>query len=278
MTAPRWKGSQKMQEQPTSPEIVYNGDVVTATVVYRGPWDVMVANVPERGSRVTGLPNNLNLKVDKAVLKKVPGRYGEMTLSLTQSTTTLIPGGSTQEAPEYEIDWTQVEKPIENHPRYRTGKNLDGSGVGKEPFAGLSVAFQTEGVSCFDKVKQYFEETSIEKRAVILDAVSVYPLITELIEKKEKGIESFLTFAPVVRKTTTVYLPYVDSASKTTPTVGKCGFRQAPTVFAKANPPTGYNWLKTADRYHRKGDSGPWQRVEEWTGGEEVDVDLYPKG
>ena len=35
-------------------------------------------------------------------------------------------------------------------------------------------------------------------------------------------------------------------------------------------------WFKTADRSVRAGKHGKWQRIEEWTGFDTVDTDLYP--
>ncbi len=83
-------------------------------------------------------------------------------------------------------------------------------------------------------------------------------------ERILKGIESYLVWSPVLTKTSTY---------SNRPTTGGCGVREAPP--SAAVPPSGYEWLKTADQAVQQ-DDGNWVRTQQWTGADEWDAVLYP--
>jgi hypothetical protein len=75
-----------------------------------------------------------------------------------------------------------------------------------------------------------------------------------------KGVTSWSTGVPVVRRTTR------NAGGLTN---GTAWVRDTPPVA-----PTGWEWMKTADRRVRVG--GDIQKIEEWTGAKEWDDTLYP--
>lgn len=93
-------------------------------------------------------------------------------------------------------------------------------------------------------------------------------------EKMMKGVESYTIFLPVITRTT---------QWSTTPPMGKIGFIDSP------EPRDGWKviggtpdwasksseWLKTAERSSSNGD-GTYTFVEQWTGYDQIDGDLYP--
>lgn len=78
-----------------------------------------------------------------------------------------------------------------------------------------------------------------------------------------RGVESFLDFAPVVRRTSR----YLGSSAPDSSDAGQ-------KTDAPAYAPAGYQWLKTADRVSKQGTRGvEWIRQEEWTGARMVLLD-----
>lgn len=84
----------------------------------------------------------------------------------------------------------------------------------------------------------------------------------EYCQKLLRGQESYNEYTPIARLTT---------SSIAKPTTGACG------TIATSPPvdgiPSGYKWLKTADRACKR--SYKWERVQEWTGTWWWDTDLY---
>ena len=76
-----------------------------------------------------------------------------------------------------------------------------------------------------------------------------------------KGVESFLTFAPVISRTSTY---------KSRPTPADYGKICTPPTTV----PGSWVYLKTADRIVQQTDK-TYQRTEQWTGAEEWSTDLY---
>lgn len=85
------------------------------------------------------------------------------------------------------------------------------------------------------------------------------PLAQELYLKLISGTTEYSIGAPVVRRTTT---------NPTNLDAGSAWVRSTPPAG-----PSGYEWLKTADEIRHQGSD--WQRVEEWTGAQEWDANLY---
>lgn len=100
-----------------------------------------------------------------------------------------------------------------------------------------------------------------------------------LAEKMMKGVDSYTIYAPVLTRTTLwATLPEE---------VGVVGVKETPTVRAgwevigaEGNDITAWTslanqWLKTAARSSPNQD-GTYSMVEQWTGADEIDPDLYP--
>lgn len=86
-------------------------------------------------------------------------------------------------------------------------------------------------------------------------------LALELADKLARGQTEYSIAAPVIRRTTN---------SPTSLTSGGAWQRSTPPV----SPGGSWSYLKTADRVSKQGLK--YQRVEEWTGAEEWDTDIYP--
>lgn len=143
----------------------------------------------------------------------------------------------------YEIDWQQIQKSIKDHPRYNGGaytltdtdwEHIDAALAGqKQTSAGASV-----------------DVSSPAGRA-------------NAYTKMRKGIDSYVVFAPVARKTTRNILIFSAGSN--------LGSYSATAPFAGC--PSGYKWLKTSDRARKEGPF--WERTEEWLGADNWDPQLY---
>lgn len=87
-------------------------------------------------------------------------------------------------------------------------------------------------------------------------------LAAKLYSKLVRGNTEYSTGVPLVRRTTTKISGNL--------TAGNAWFRDTPPVV----PPGGWEFLKTADERRRDGTA--FNQVEEWTGANEWDPDLYP--
>ena len=81
-----------------------------------------------------------------------------------------------------------------------------------------------------------------------------------LAEGFNKRCEYFVEKVPVARQSET----WVNGP----PPAGTAGLKETPTGFP--NLPSGYEWIKSADRAMRSGGQNKWQRDQEWLGAKKV--------
>jgi len=85
------------------------------------------------------------------------------------------------------------------------------------------------------------------------------PAAVKYLTLRMKGTESYMVFSPIIRATT----PYASP-----PTTGTAGKKSTPPISV-----SGFEFIKSADGARKY--AGEWQRIEEWTGVDEVDDFLY---
>ena len=202
---------------------------------------------------MAGVPDTYT--VQRVRVQKRAGRNGVMLVVLEyEATVAEVNEDPTQ--PQYEIEWTQLEKAIEQHPRYRKGWTAPGgTAVTRKQFA---------------LIQEYIGANSDRRNEIFnfdtsLGLLEGEPLALELLCKKLRGIESYTIEAPIVRSTAPMMSPNSRrSAGDLVVTPPVPGY------------PTGYSWKRTADRSTRTGRHGKWQNSKEWTGVEDIDTQLYP--
>lgn len=139
----------------------------------------------------------------------------------------------------YEIDWVVVGRPLLEHPE----------------FFGGNYNLSTE-----DRIK--VAEWEDEKTDAKYQALPAFG--QKYAEGVMIGISSWDDFAPVLTKTTS----YVGGPGPTS----SAGAKESPPE-GFPNKPTGYEWVKSADRSLRSGSRDKWDRTEQWTGAKKVMVD-----
>jgi hypothetical protein len=257
-----------LQEMPDGVTWSCTHTRIECVVTYQGTYANCKAAALTGGSLVPGTAGSgdySGLVVEKAAPRKTKGARGLLTVTYKAEST----GSGEESAPKYEVEWAQLEKSIETHPRYTEGKTLLGETI-SEGYSGLSLA-------AFAFVRAYFESDEARRKVMYeplglpddeVDtsfAFGMVPYIQELIDKKLMGQDSYLLFAPVVRET-------IDIAG--IPTTEGAGTVEAPPGAASA--PSGYEYLLTADRRESEGPDGRWRRIREWTGSYVWDADIYP--
>lgn len=203
----------------------------------------MLAERPSIGDELDGYVDFYVDQVDLVQEGTGASGSGTMTIVLVSETWT---GAATPDIDlTEEVEWSQIEKPIEQHPRYLTGGA-----------AALTAAD-------LDAIEEWRNATAAADRSSLYTALSANA--KELADKIRRGQTSYIVPAPVARKTTKGFEAPSSSAQ---------GVRQTATPITGA--PAGYVWLGTADRAVRQGGRGKWERVQEWTGADDWDSDIYP--
>jgi hypothetical protein len=252
MATARWRGSRALTETPDSPDWDFSGEAVTCTRIFEGPYDVCLASRPQRGVSMTGYTG---LVVDSAKVKKAPGGKGRLTVTAFAK----APSSSVFDMPEekFEIDWVEVQRALITNPDFDGGTHS----LTHEDKIAIQ---QWEDCPDSEVKTDYAYYTDNDKRepegGLYLSAnAQVY------VDKRLKGVDSWVEYMPVCRKT---------SLTVAQPSESAAGFINDPDGFGSGLP-SGFEWLKTADRSSRTGKHGKWERSEEWTGAVEVDHDLY---
>lgn len=234
----------------------------TATLVYSGALAQLKAKASDFtvGETTSAVPAELNIsgghfRVARVKLTGGPGGTGRLTVALASSANGAVTVIPTEKAVDWQVEWTLVERPLEQHPTFAELFTSPGSLSAIEKWKNLP-----------DK---YIAQKSQFRVPDNIDDPSVWtPLSgnTKLFcEKLAKGISAYQVQVPVVRKTeTTVSGPGLNASSK-------CGRRENPPKFDTLAD----DWLKTADSWSKTG-SSRWEHLQEWTGFDSLDPDLYP--
>lgn len=154
--------------------------------------------------------------------------------------------------PFYEIEWVQLEKALRQHPAFAEFTPTDWTAIDlweKETDVAARAAFQywnrdKEGLAVGDL-------QTLGASAEPDKSPQVYAKLRLL------GVESFLEFAPVARKTSRY-------RGNSAPATDDAGTKVGSDPFDGV--PADYEWLKTADRSSKQGFGIEWLRQEEWTG------------
>lgn len=244
-----------LTERDGSPQIAIGVNETTATRVFTGTFEDCIAGAPQPGDAY----QDLLIEGLRVVSARIANRRGGLA-DLTVDLSTRIGGGGgggANDPATLEVEWTLVEKPIESAPPFKDLTPLDLAKIR---------AWEDLPLRCVARklAFQYPSNPTIVEPDPKNNAhwSSLTGALLLLAQKKAAGIESWQVPAPVVRRTRVTWEK---------PTVTRCGRRETPPISVP-----GYQFVKTADRAVREGRSGPWKRVEEWTGAEQWDPDLYP--
>lgn len=215
------------------------GDTVKRVVILDGTYAALWALTPERGAEYEEWDGFV---VDTAVLAPRRGGLGRLTINLTTYNWFNSILAETALRETWEIDMAQIERPLLTHPKLtQPGDNYKGVHLGR-------------WWNAPDRDDVFFTYADGAGEATLTEDEQTWAM------KMLSGVESYLQFAPVVTRTA-VY----DGR----PAATKAGFIETPGTKVD-----GFEYLKTGDRVTQNEDK-TWTRVQQWTGADKWDADIY---
>lgn len=245
MSAPIIRGSASVHDHHTGGRIT-NAEKKTRIYVLQGRYADLQTQMPERNDRFRGQ------RVESAELVRAKGGMGLLTITCLRKGggASGNPSGNIEET-VYEVEMAQLEKPLLSKPGW------DGYTEQIEMWRGADPALRA-AYKYKDAEDNEFELAGSARK------------IAKLLMK---GVENYLVFAPAVRVTRRSNEQPKDTSEFRQ--IGKdCGKRCKPPADSLSLVAGKWDWLKTSDRCQEAA-GGSFERVEEWTGADEWDKDLY---
>lgn len=258
--ATRYIGDLSPQKAPESGRVeVPTSGARTYTEITVGKLADLKPLLPARGARVTidGVP----CRVFQAELEPAKGGMARLTVRgrpdrTTASSVRRRPSSSRpcEETEKFSVEMAQIEKPLLAHPRYKD-------------VAAAVALWRDETDPDLRKAFKYKDASDATQTLTALGQ--------EAAQKMMKGVENYLVWAPVIRRST---------AGLRHATVGQgMGELDDPDTLLDAITVAGsWKWLKTGDSAEtywtedEKGDDCErCSREELWTGADDWDEDLY---
>lgn len=243
MPTPTWVGDTAIHLAPGFPRRRRNATADQIVLTYRGPYTSLVSGEPDPGDAISGYTGYSVESVETYPDGAGTDGPGTQVIILSADSPAVLTSEASEDVEEIEAG--VLEKKLESHPIYQSGGTKE-----------LTTAD-------LDDIAEWRAATTAAQRASLYGDLSANA--QHFVAKVQRGIESYLVAAPVTRKTTRSYAK---------PTVGGIGTRTTSQPVTAS--PSGYQWLKTGDRAVRQGPNGKWERVQEWTGADAWDSDLYP--
>lgn len=237
------KGQNAVHVHHTSGRLVV-ADTRQKTIVKQGKYADLEAIVPKKGGTFEGL------QVVSAELSPAKGGMGLLSVTGLKRSTSASTGDPESDETIYEVEMAQLEKPILCHPSFKVYAE--------------QIELWRAGDPAQRAAYKYTDAAGNEGVALQGMALKAAQLIL-------RGVESYLVFSPVCRRTTRVSAAAVD---EWTDVGGACGKRGSPPNECAGMVSGQWQWLKTGDRAVQTAGAGA-ERAEEWTGADEWDADLY---
>ena len=232
---PVWKGSKALTEIPGSPDWNIDENGTSVTLQYEGPYDLIKLDIDAGKIDYGKTVTGLNEKLLIKKIRLVLTGEGDVG-RLTLRLDDYTPGAGTVSIGE------------------RAGATYEDDWIELEKAIETHPRYEDLSDSEIRDVKKAIDEGTIYNGTA---------LAVELYEKLLRGQTAYTLYAPVIRVTT----PY-----EVAPPNGKAGAIEEPPGDIH---PEDWEWRKTAYRRVKPGSLGAWDLVEEWTGAESIDEDIY---
>lgn len=243
---------------PGSPEDIKDVTGALKRFVYRKDSSTLTTNRPAAGDDWNGL------EVRRTSLVQV-GRSTTWELTVDAANDDAAPSTlgsaavSNQEFPVLELDFEPVERSLRQHPGFSSFVEAD--------FQALDL-WIAETDSEQRRIFKYWKRDSEGAKTGTIQTLSttISPVNTQqqFASLYLLGVETYTDYAPVARKTSL----YKGTGKPTSADIG-----QVIVGDPFTGVPSGYTWLKRADRAVKQGRGFTWTRVEEWIGAREILVD-----
>jgi len=239
-------------------EITLSVDGDSAKVIKRGRYSSLVQ--PNSGELYTY--EGVSLRVLSSSKRRDRGGLGTLTITLGDKDKTGGGGGGDDgKNTKYEVDYTLIEKPIEQHPLFRdifNNPELATFRADIEVWRNLELKYISRKMQCQYPIQDDPDPFNEDHWHSFSGTYEIY------CRKILAGIESYFLQVPVIRKTTVEASP---------PSSSSAGMRDTPPKTFGIH---GKQWIKTVDRTLSTDRNGRWERQEEWSGFDNLDENLYP--
>lgn len=240
-------------------ETVLSVDGNSGTAIYRGLYTDLLAARPSKGSELTF--EGIEFIVLSSKVRRDRGELGTLTIALGDPNKS--GGGEGEDEPGViiELDFSLVEKLLESHPIFdsifRSGGSSDLQDI--QVWDGMGAEYARR------RARLQIPKTENPDPDDDADWQDLSEGAAKYAAKKLSGTDSYVMQVPIVRRTSTLKTPTSSSSA---------GERDVPPKFSDAADV----WLKTADKMISTKKFGAWERIEEWSGFDSLDDDLYPVG
>jgi len=164
-------------------------------------------------------------------------------------------GTKVENETSYEIDWTDVQRTLYEHPVFSAGGSRELTDDDKAKIESWKTMDNT-----FYKESFYYYQTTPENGIIEELSTNAKYLAKGIL----LGIEYWVDKVPIARRT--------DTWINGPPPAGTAGQKEEPPDFP--NLPTGYEWIRDADRALRAGGQNSWSNETSWIGAKKVLIDV----
>ncbi|MBK8477801.1 MAG: hypothetical protein IPL39_16295 [Opitutaceae bacterium] len=224
--------------RPDYPTQTVDSGGIRRTYAMRGPTATLAPLVPGIGAAFEG-----NLVEATSSNKIGTSAFSDVIVSTMQSFATATAEVTDDQYPFFEIDQVQIEKNLRQHPVFAGFQAGDWAAV---------TAWEAElEATAKSNFQFYFRTNEGQPTGSLLTLAGTETTGAKAFARlRLRGVESFLDFAPVVRRTTR----YRGSAA---PSSADAGQKSSAPPYA----PAGYEWLKTTDRVSNREPGQPTGRA-----------------
>lgn len=259
MKAPVWRGTKDLTFGKAHVETTATKLVVTTEIT--GPYITCLSKQPTIGQAIKGF--DAALRVTACKVNELDGEAGSIDVTLEAGLDDSGQSDAPLGQPTYEVEFAELEKAIEQHPR--CGRLKANRPKYKDGVVSAAEGKQRtwEDWNALDADDYDAAFTPVPPFA----AATVWTL-AEYKGLKEKGVETYILASPVIRRTTT----HLRKPSDLGAAVGQ---RQEPPEACDFSRIEDYQWIAGPDRCTRS--KRVYTRTSEWIGAEEFSTLIYPE-
>lgn len=255
MKAPVWRGTRDLAFGKAHVEKTSGKLIVTTTVT--GPYVLCLAKQPEIGQAIRGF--DAALRVTSSKVEELDGEAGRIDLILEAGRDDSGQDSAALGDPTYEIEFAQIDKALESH-------RLCGTLKEDRPKYKDGAVNAAEGKQRTWEDWPALDGDDYDHSAAPVTGDGDRWTLAYYKSLREKGVESYVFPAPVIRRTT-IHLGRPTDLGDAT---GKIQEPPSAANFARIE---GYQWLAGPDRCTKS--KRTYTRTTEWVGAEEWSALIY---
>lgn len=256
-----WRGHKNLERGKDSWD--FQATKTSVSVSWHGPYAKCLSRHPKVSDSISGF--DPELKVTSVKVVELDGEAGRIDAVLEcgvapQDSSSTAPLGE----PTYENEWCELQKPIETHPR--CGVLNPERPYWKDGVAKNDASTGGKQRTWEDWQELTSTEEDIDGDYIVQTGVTGGWTLDEYKSLKERGVESYVAFQPVIRRTTSHLARPLDLGDQS-------GKQSKPPAAANFSRIEDYEWLGGPDRCTRNGRT--FTRTTEWQGAEKFSNLLY---